>query len=308
MFDLAVVVVCCCRGGIVVAAVHCPCLLVVVSDLVFAGLGVSVGGARRSLAAPERFGTARATETHRSPVVLGGSPRGPCFPSSRSLFGALVKASNLQIFRPRVRFCGSCWHAADQGRRVHRGQPEPGAGSDLAAAFKGATYKIMLVANKYQAGSTSHCSRRCASTKALRGHCRADAVAAQPYPSHCGRRTQAQDIRHRLREQARGHPGCVRAVLHERHPGDRDRSVRRLPPLHQARPGWYLWAGAGARGRRTVGHPEGQQRALGRDQPSQERVRPSLRGRGRSRRQGHPQHSRPVPQGRRHSRPTLRLS
>jgi type I restriction enzyme R subunit len=28
----------------------------------------------------------------------------------------------------------------------------PGAGSDLAAAFKGATYKIMLVANKYQTG------------------------------------------------------------------------------------------------------------------------------------------------------------
>ena len=41
---------------------------------------------------------------------------------------------------------------AEQGRRVHRGQLNPGAGSDLAAAFKGATYKIMLVANKFQTG------------------------------------------------------------------------------------------------------------------------------------------------------------
>jgi type I restriction enzyme, R subunit len=29
---------------------------------------------------------------------------------------------------------------------------DPGAGSDLAAAFKGGTYKIMLVANKFQTG------------------------------------------------------------------------------------------------------------------------------------------------------------
>jgi type I restriction enzyme R subunit len=41
----------------------------------------------------------------------------------------------------------------------------PGAGSDLAAAFKGETYKIMLVANKSRPASTSPCSRRCTSTR-----------------------------------------------------------------------------------------------------------------------------------------------
>ena len=41
----------------------------------------------------------------------------------------------------------------------------------------------------------------------------------------------------------------------------------------QARPGRDLHARAGARGRRTVGHPQGQQRALGCDQPGQERLR-----------------------------------
>ena len=62
----------------------------------------------------------------------------------------------------------------------------------------------------------------------------------------------------------------VRAVLHQRHPGDRDRPVRRRPPRHQARPGRDLHRGAGARGRRAVGRPA---RATTRSRPRSARPR-----------------------------------
>ncbi|MFC7646748.1 hypothetical protein ACFQX6_43985 [Streptosporangium lutulentum] len=144
----------------------------------------------------------------------------------------------------------------------------PGAGADLAAAFKGETYKIMLVANKFQTGFDQPLLSAMYVDKKLSG------VTAVQSLSRLNRthRTAAwgaegQDVRHRFRQQARRHQGRLRAVLHQRHPGDRDRPVRRRTPCEQARPGGDLHRGAGPPGRRAVGHPQGQQRALGGNQP-----------------------------------------
>ena len=160
----------------------------------------------------------------------------------------------------------------------------PGAGADLAAAFKGDDVQDhagrQQVPDRVRPAAALGDVRR---QEAVRGHRRADALPAQPHPPHRRRGAEAQDVRHRLRQQARGHQGRLRAVLQERHPGDRDRPLRRRPPRQQARPGRDLHRGPGPQGRRAVGHPQGQQRALGGDQPGPARLRAPLRAR-RSRR------------------------
>ena len=147
----------------------------------------------------------------------------------------------------------------------------PGAGSDLAAAFKGDDVQDhagrQQVPDRLRPAAALGDVRR---QEALRRHRRADPLPAQPHPPHRGRGAEAQDVRHRLRQQARGHPGGVRAVLHQRHPGDRDRPVRGRPPRHQARPGRDLHRGPGARGRRAVGR---RARATTRSRPRSARPR-----------------------------------
>ena len=97
----------------------------------------------------------------------------------------------------------------------------PGAGSDLAAAFGGETYTIMLVANKFQTGFDQPLLSAMYVDKKLSGCDRgADPVPAQPHPPHRERGTETQDLHHRLRQQTRGHPGRVRTVFHRRHFGN----------------------------------------------------------------------------------------
>ena len=178
--------------------------------------------------------------------------------------------------------------AAGQGRRVHRGQPQPRRRRGPGRGVQGRDVQDhagrQQVPDRLRPAPALGDVRR---QEALRRHCRADPLPAQPHPPHRGRGAEAQDVRHRLRQQARGHQGRVRAVLHQRHPGDRDRPVRRRPPRDQARPGGDLHRGAGAPGRRAVGRAQGQQRALGGDQPGQARLPAPLRRRDRGRRQGH---------------------
>ena len=184
----------------------------------------------------------------------------------------------------------------------------PGAGSDLAAAFKGATYKIMLVANKFQTGfdqpllSAMYVDKKLSGVTAVQTLSRLNRTH-RTAGGEQKRKTFVIDFVNKPEDiRTAFEPYFTNATLET----ETDPYVV-VPPHHQARPGRDLHAGAGARGRRTVGHPEGQQRALGCDQPGQERVRPPLRGGDRGRRHGHPQRPRPVPQGRLHLRPALRL-
>ncbi|GAA3409092.1 hypothetical protein GCM10018952_08560 [Streptosporangium vulgare] len=148
---------------------------------------------------------------------------------------------------------------AVEGRRVHRGQNEPWSGRRPGRGVQERHVQdhagCQQIPDRLRpAAALGDVCRQ----KALRGHRRADALPAQPNPPHRQRGAEGQDVRHRLRQQARRHQGRLRAVLHQRHPGDRDQPVRRYTSGEQARPGGHLHRGAGPPGRRAVGHPQGQ--------------------------------------------------
>ena len=184
----------------------------------------------------------------------------------------------------------------------------PGAGSDLAAAFKGETYKIMLVANKFQTGFDQPLLSAMYVDKKLSG---VTAVQTLSRLNRTHRTAGGEQKRKTFVIDFVNKPEDIRAAF-EPYFTNATLETETDPYVvvhlaDQARPGRDLHRGAGARGRSAVGRAQGQQRALGRDQPGQARLRPPLRRRARGRRQGHPQHPRPVPQGRLHLRPALRL-
>ena len=103
----------------------------------------------------------------------------------------------------------------------------------------------------------------------------ADPVAAQPHPPG-----QDRHVRARLRQQRRGHPGRVRAVLRaDRRDPDRPEPALHLA-AHPARRGGHPPDGAGHRGRRAAGRRVGEaEDRLRQPQPGRRPLRRPRRGR-----------------------------
>jgi len=204
--------------------------------------------------------------------------------------------------------------AAGRGRRVHRGQPDPGAGSDLAAAFKGETYKIMLVANKFQTGFDQPLLSAMYVDKKLSG------VTAVQALSRLNRthRTVGGEQKHktfsviRLRQQARGHPRGVSSRNFTTRPPWRPRPTPMCrPPRHPSSPKAGIYTEEQVRERCPLWvRAEGAtMRSPSRDQPgpctASPAATPPALGRPGARSPSTP--SGPVPQGRLHLRPAVRL-
>ena len=184
----------------------------------------------------------------------------------------------------------------------------PGAGADLAAAFKGETYKIMLVANKFQTGfdqpllSAMYVDKKLSGVTAVQTLSRLNRTH-RTAGGEQKRKTFVIDFVNKPEDiKAAFEPYFKNATLETE--TDPYVVVHLATKLAQA--GIYTEDQVRA-GRRAVGHPEGQQRPLGGDQPGPARLRAPLRPGDRGGRQGHPQRAGPVPQGRLHLRPALRL-
>ncbi len=151
----------------------------------------------------------------------------------------------------------------------------PGAGADLAAAFKGDDLQDhagrQQVPDRLRPAAALGDVRR---QEAVRRHRRADAVAAQPHPPHrraasrSARRSSSTSSTSPRTSRPSFEPYFKNATLET----ETDPYVV-VAPRHQARPGRHLHRGRGPQGRRAVGHPQGQQRALRRDQPGPARLR-----------------------------------
>ena len=195
-------------------------------------------------------------------------------------------------YRTLVAFSGSVTMAEDEEWATDWGpQPgkddefteanlNPGAGSDLAAAFKGETYKIMLVANKFQTGfdqpllSAMYVDKKLSGVTAVQTLSRLNRTH-RTAGGEQKRKTFVIDFVNKPEDiRAAFEPYFTNATLETE--TDPYVVVHLATKLAQA--GIYtedqvrevaeLWV-----------DPQGQQRALGGDQPGQARLRPPLRAR-----------------------------